>query len=167
MAILDSPLSSLTRKRQEKHHQKNAKGIKSRAPRRAARRGQKPSRDPRSWAKCPARRRPGRWSGRRRNAAPPIALCGRPGPLVASGLRQGQQFVVSRRSGDVIEIETLDVAAALLGLLATCLVDADVSHGGGGRCEKVTTVVVAALIPLAHKPQVGFVNQSCGIERLA
>src|SRR5262245_25250128 len=59
-----------------------------------------------------------------------------------------QQLIVRSRSSHVVEFEALDVAAVLLALLATCLVDADVSHGGGGRGEKVPAVVVAALIPL-------------------
>jgi hypothetical protein len=59
------------------------------------------------------------------------------------------------------------VAAVLLGLLATCLIDADVPHGGGGRGEKMTAVVVAALVPLADEPQVGFMDQGRGGERLA
>src|SRR5262249_605258 len=51
----------LNEKRKRKAPPKNGKSIKSRAPRRAARRVQRPSRDPRSSEKSSARRRPGRW----------------------------------------------------------------------------------------------------------
>jgi hypothetical protein len=82
---------------------------------------------------------------------------------------EGQQFLVGRRGGDVVEVEALQAAAAFLGLLAAGLVDADVTHSRRRRREEMAAVVVAAFASVArrsHHAQVGFVQEGRGIERL-
>ena len=55
-----------------------------------------------------------------------------------------------------------------LGTFAAGVVDEDAAHGGR-RCREEVTAVIEdeACVGLAHQPQVGFVNQTGGVERLA
>jgi hypothetical protein len=61
----------------------------------------------------------------------------------------------------------LPAAPGLGGLLAAGVLDENAPHGLGRGGEEVTKTVPVPRGLDVHQPEVGFVNQGCGLERLA
>src|SRR5262249_34257904 len=97
---------------------------------------------------------------------------------VFQGFVESDQLLVRRRADQLVleQIDALPVAAALEAFLRARLLDQDAAHRFRGGEKKVATVgkrprpgsasPVSILLPALHQPQVRFMDQGRGIERL-
>ena len=66
-------------------------------------------------------------------------------------------------AGDTIERYPAPVTAALLAPAGTSAIDQDPPHRFSGGAEEVTAV---RKLLVAHQPQISFMHERCGVERL-
>src|SRR5262245_17864239 len=81
---------------------------------------------------------------------------------------EGQQLVVRHRRGEARfrHLHALLQTAALGRLTAAGLVNQDAAHRFGGGGEEVAPAVPVPDLVRAHEPEVGFVDQGGGLQRL-
>src|SRR5262245_44583894 len=92
-----------------------------------------------------------------------------PSGQLLQGVVDGEELLVRCLVGyeKAVEIDALPTAAPLLPALVPRAVDEDAPHGLSGRGEEVAAAgPVLGLIHI-HQPDVGFVDQGGGLERLA
>ena len=91
------------------------------------------------------------------------------GGQVAERLVQRQQLVVFVRLGDVqsVQSDALAIAAVLGPAFAAGVVDEDATHRLGGSGEEMAATVPVLVRIVADQTQIGFVDQSGGVERLS
>ncbi len=84
------------------------------------------------------------------------------------GIMHGQKIRI-RLSGNTIRIrqrEAVAVGAAALGCVALAgMVDQNAAHQLGGNTQELRAVLPSRL-PLVHQPQIGFVDQCGGLQRM-